>query len=100
MARAALRHFRNGLRNMRPSHKVLSRVGGTQRAALASIVVVNHESNSQPHEESDPVRDWQASHQEQARNDSDYGRKQAARRAKSPWPIWLAKTKDQHAAGD
>src|SRR5258707_14258106 len=74
-------------------------MGGAQRAAPPPIVVVNHESDCHPHEESNPVRNRQASHEQQASNYGDDRCERAAGGAKGAWTVGLAVTKNQHSRG-
>src|ERR1700722_15897245 len=99
-ARPTLRYFRNRLNDMRPISNALSRIGGAQRAAPPPIVVVNHESDCHPHEESNPVRNWQSGHQQQAGDDGDDGCDRTARSAKGAWTVWFAITKNQYSRGN
>src|ERR1700720_1249206 len=96
-ARPTLRYFRNRLNDMRPISNALSRIGGAQRAAPPPIVVVNHESDCHPHEESNPVRNWQSGHQQQAGDDGDDRRERTAGGAESARAVGFSITKDQYS---
>src|SRR5216684_2437762 len=71
-----------------------------QRAALAAITEVNHKTDGQPNEETDPVHNRQSGHQQQAGENRQYRSERPAGRTEGAVPVGLAVTKNEHAAGN
>src|SRR5262249_18315385 len=71
-----------------------------ERAALPAVQKINHESDSKPRKESDPVHDRQTGHQEQASKNSENWRDGAAGSAEGAVPIRFAIAEDENAGGD
>src|SRR5580658_507313 len=67
-------------------------------AMTPSVQVVQHEADGQPSDEANPVRDRQARHQQQARENCNHRCQDAPRRAKRSRTIRFAVAKNQYAA--
>src|SRR5438046_9326341 len=74
-------------------------VGGTQCAALAPVVVINHKTNGHPDEKADPIHDGEAGHQKATSKNRQSGSYWPSRRAKSSMAIRFAVAENQHASG-
>src|SRR5437773_4905188 len=74
-------------------------VGGTQCAALAPVVVINHKTNGHPDEKADPIHDGEAGHQKETSKNRQNGSYWPSRRAKSSMAIRFAVAENQHASG-
>src|SRR5437762_13468377 len=74
-------------------------VGGTQCAALAPVVVINHKTNGHPDETADPIHDVEAGHQKERSKNRQNGSYWPSRRAKSSMAIRFAVAENQHASG-
>src|SRR5213080_3904589 len=76
-----------------PHHEIpLCLVGGAQSAALAPVVVINHETNGHPHEKADPIHDGEAGHQKEASKNRQNRSNRPSGRAKGSMTIRLAIT--------
>src|ERR1700733_3964710 len=82
------------LRKLRNICSPLGLIRGAKRALLASVGVVEHETNRQPHKESNPIHDRKSSHQQQARRDRNDRRNRPAWRAEGALTIRFAIAKD------
>src|SRR5438094_301144 len=83
-----------------PHHEIpLCLVGGAQSAALAPVVVINHETNGHPHEKADPIHDGEAGHQKEASKNRQNRSNRPSGRAKGSMAIGFAVAENQHASG-
>src|SRR5690348_15076467 len=67
---------------------------------MAAVGVIDHKSNNEPDEETNPVDDGEACHQEDAGENRDDRRDDAAGRAERARAVRFAITKNQDARGD
>src|SRR5271154_6525006 len=71
----------------------------SQRAVPAAIQIVKHQSYDHPNEETNPIHDGEAGHQQQAGEDGDDGGDGAARSAEGAMAVRFTVAQNQNSSG-